>query len=139
MRGHQSPNLPSLLYNKLRIHGKYPLCGKDQLVPSYLTESYMLVWGKQTGRKPACLKPLIIHYISSTLPVEELHDLTCLAYKNIDLPVSRVAPGLPNLAAHYVDSYTHVGRSIGNEKLIVLVEIKHKAVNFRQRSEIYSL
>ena len=40
------------------------------------------------------------NYISSTLPVEELRDLTCLAYKNIDLPVSRVAPGLPNLAAH---------------------------------------
>ena len=99
----------------------------------------MLVWGKQTGREPACLKPLIIHYISSTLSVEELHDLTCLAYKNIDLPVSRVAPGLPNLAAHCVDSYTHIGRSIGNEKLIVLVEIKHKAVNFRQRSKIYSL
>ena len=99
----------------------------------------MLVWGKQTGREPACLKTLIIHYISSTLPVEELHDLACLAYKNIDLPVSGVAPGLPNLAAHCVDSYTHVGRSIGNEKLIVLVEIKHKAVNFRQRSKIYSL
>ena len=99
----------------------------------------MLVWGKQTGREPACLKPLIIHYLSSTLPVEELHDLACLAYKNIDLPVSRVARGLPNLAEHRVDSYTHIGRSSGKEKLIVLDEIKHKAVNFLQRSEIYSL
>ena len=71
--------------------------------------------------------------------MEELHDLTCLAYKNIDLPNSRVATGLPNLASRCIDSYTHVGRGIGNEKLIVLVEIKHKAVIFRQRPGIYSL
>ena len=71
--------------------------------------------------------------------MEEFHGLARLANKDVDLSVGRIATGLPNLATHCVDSYTHIGRSIGNEKLIALVEIKHKTVNFGQRSGIYSL
>ena len=71
--------------------------------------------------------------------MKEFHDFTCLADKDVDLSICRFKPGLSNLAAHCVDPNSHISWGIGEEKLVILVEIKHKAVNFRQRSEIYSL
>jgi len=71
--------------------------------------------------------------------MKEFHDFTCLADKDVDLSIGRIATGLSNLTAHCVDPNSHISWGIGEEKLVILVEIKHKAVNFRQRSEIYSL
>lgn len=71
--------------------------------------------------------------------MKEFHNFTCLAHKDVDPTICRFKPGLSNLAAHCVDTNPHISRGIGDEKLIALVEIKHKAVNFRQRSGIYSL
>ena len=71
--------------------------------------------------------------------MKEFHNFTCLADKDVDLPIGRIATGLSNLTAHCVDPSSHISWGIGEEKLVILVEIKHKVVNFRQRSEIYSL
>ena len=71
--------------------------------------------------------------------MKEFHNFACLPYKDVDLAICRFMPSLSDLAAHCVDTNPHISRAIGDEKLVALVEIKHKAVNFRQRSEIYSL
>ena len=61
------------------------------------------------------------------------------ADKDIDHAVCRIAPGLPDLAAQGVDTNPHVCGSVGEEEPVVFIEIEHNAVNFRQRSEVYSL
>ena len=96
----------------------------------------MLLTGKQPGREPARLKPLVIHHIASALPMLPFHDFARLADKDIDHAVCRIAAGLPDLAAHGVDTNPHVCGGVGEEELVAFVEIKHNAVNFRQRSDI---
>ena len=117
----------------------YPLHEKDQFVPTDPAKSGMLPTGKQPGREPARLKPLVIHHIAPTFPMQQFHDFTRLADKDIDHAVGRIASGLPDLAAHGVDTNPHVCGSVGEEELVAFVEIEHNAVNFRQRSEVYSL
>ena len=71
--------------------------------------------------------------------MKELHNFAGLPYKDVDPSICRFMPSLSDLAAHCVDPNSHISWGIGEEKLVILVEIKHKAGNFRQRSEIYSL
>ena len=117
----------------------YPLHEKDQFVPTDPAKSGMFPRDKQPGRELARLKPLVIHHIASSFPMQQFHDFTRLADKDIDHAVGRIASGLPDLATHGVDTNPHVCGSVGEEELVVFIEIEHNAVNFRQRSEVYSL
>ena len=65
--------------------------------------------------------------------------MASLADKDIDRSICRFVSGLTDFSAHCIDTNTHVCWNIGDEILVVLVEIKHNTENFRQRSEIFSL
>ena len=54
--------------------------------------------------------------------MKEFHNFTCLADKDVDLSIGRIATGLSNLTAHCVDPNSHISWGIGEEKLVILVK-----------------
>ena len=83
----------------------------------------------------ALLHRLVTPHLASTLPVKQLHDPAAFADKDGDLSIGRVPTHTAGLAAHPVESDTHIHRMPGHYDTIVLVQIKHDIFDYKVQEQ----
>ncbi len=71
------------------------------------------------------LEPLVIHHITSLLPMKYFHDLARPTHEDIDIPVGWIKSNQMHLSAQAIDSYPHNGRMQRHDDPIIFIQIKH--------------
>ena len=75
--------------------------------------------------KSSLFKALVVHSISTALPMQHLHQLAALAYKNIHISISRVKTNASYLPTQLVYTGTHIAWMLRHNDAIIFIKIEH--------------
>ena len=104
-------------------------------IPAHRSEAYALT-KKDARRETALFQTLVVHHITSTFAMEQLHGRARLAHKYIYLTISRFQTHFPDLSIHTIHSIAHISRMLRHNYTVVLIQIEH---NFFLRTKVNSL
>ena len=104
-------------------------------IPAHRPEAYALT-KKYATMETALLQTFVVHHITSTFPMEQLHGRARLAHKYIHLTISRFQTHFPDLSIHTIHSIAHISRMLRHNYTVVLIQIEH---NFFLRTKVISL
>ena len=93
-------------------------------IPAHRSEAYALT-KKDARRETALLQTLVVHHITSTFAMEQLHGRARLAHKYIYLTISRFQTHFPDLSIHTIHSIAHISRMLRHNYTVVLIQIEH--------------
>ena len=71
-------------------------------IPAHRSEAYALT-KKDARRETALLQTLVVHHITSTFAMEQLHGRARLAYKYIHVTITRFLTHFTDLSAHPIN------------------------------------
>ena len=101
-------------------------------IPAHRPEAYALT-KKYARMETALLQTLVVHHITSTFAMEQLHGRARLAHKYIYLTISRFQPHFLDLSTHTIHSHTHISRMLRHNYTVVLIRIEHNCFFEGQR------
>ena len=93
-------------------------------IPAHRSEAYALT-KKDARRETALLQTLVVHHITSTFAMEQLHGRARLAHKYIHVTISRLQTHLPDLPTHTIHAHAHISMLLRHNYMVVLIQIEH--------------
>ena len=90
-------------------------------IPSVMHEEDFASIMEHSGAYATVLHALVKYHIPTTLPMQNFHNITCFADKDENITTSRIQTGTANLAAHAVDTYSHVTGVLRHHYSIALI------------------
>ena len=93
-------------------------------IPAHRSEAYALT-KKYTRMETALLQTFVVHHITSTFPMEQLHGRARLAHKYIHVTITRFQTHFPDLSTHTIHSHAHISRMLRHNYTVVLIQIEH--------------
>ena len=94
------------------------------VIPAHRPEAYALT-KKYARMEKALLQTFVLHHITSTFPMEQLHGRARLAHKYIHITISRLQTHFPDLPTHTIHSHAHICRMLRHNYMVVLIQIEH--------------
>ncbi len=94
-------------------------------IPAHRSEVYALT-KKYARMETALLQTFVVHHITSTFPMEQLHGRARLAHKYIHITISRCQTHFPDLPTHTFNAHAHICRMLRHNYTVVLIQIEHK-------------
>ena len=91
-------------------------------IPAHRSEAYDLT-KKYARMETALLQTFVVHHITSTFPMEQLHARPRLAHKYIHVTISRFQTHFPDLPTHTIHSHAHISRMLRHNYTVVLIQI----------------
>lgn len=85
--------------------------------------------------KPPLFEALVVHHISSMLPMKNFHHFPGATNENIDISVGRIESDLTNLPAQTIDPHSHIRRMLRHYYPIVFIQIKHGVFDYKGRNQ----
>ena len=101
-------------------------------IPADRSEAHALT-KKYARMETALLQTFVVHHITSTFPLEQLHDRARLAHKYIHITISRFQTHFPDLSTHTIHSHAHISRMLRHNYTVVLIQIEHNCFFEGQR------
>ena len=92
-------------------------------IPAHRPEAYALT-KKYARMETALLQTFVVHHITSTFPMEQLHARARLAHKYIHITITRFQPHFPDLSTHTIHSHAHTSRMLRHNYTVVLIQIE---------------
>ena len=93
-------------------------------IPAHRPEAYALT-KKYATMETALLQTFVVHHITTTFPMEQLHGRARLAHKYVHITITRIQTHFPNLSTHTIHSHTHISRMLRHNYTVVLILIEH--------------
>ena len=93
-------------------------------IPAHRPEAYALT-KKYATMETALLQTFVVHHITSTFPMEQLHGLARHAHKYIHVTISRFQTHFPDLPTHTFNTHAHICRMLRHNYTVVLIQIEH--------------
>ena len=93
-------------------------------IPAHRSEAYALT-KKYARMETALLQTFVLHHITSTFPMEQLHGRARLAHKYIHVTISRFQTHFPDLPTHTFNTHAHISRMLRHNYTVVLIQIEH--------------
>ena len=93
-------------------------------IPAHRSEAYALT-KKYARMETALLQPFVVHHISSTVPMEQLHCRVRLAHKYIHVTLSRLQIHLPDPPTHTIHAHAHISMMLRRNYMVVLILIEY--------------
>ena len=94
------------------------------LIPAHRPEAYALT-KKYARMETALLQTFVVHHISSTFPMEQLHCRARLAHKYIHVTLSRLQIHLPDPPTHTIHAHAHISMMLRRNYMVVLILIEY--------------
>ena len=96
----------------------------DAFIPAHRSEAYALT-KKYARMETALLQTFVVHHITSTFPMEQLHGRARHAHKYIHVTISRFQTHFPDLPTHTIHAHAHICRMLHKNYTVVLIQIEH--------------
>ena len=93
-------------------------------IPAHRPEAYALT-KKYARMEMALLQTFVVHHITSTFPMEQLHGRARLAHKYIHITITRFQTHFPDLSTHTIHSHAHISRMLRHNYTVALIQIEH--------------
>ena len=93
-------------------------------IPAHRSEAYALT-KKYARMETALLQTLVVHHITSTFPMEQLHGRARLAHKYIHVTISRFQTHFTDQSTHTIHSQAHTSRMLRHNYTVVLIQIEY--------------
>ena len=93
-------------------------------IPAHRPEAYALT-KKYARMETALLQTFVVHHITTTFPMEQLHGRARPAHKYIHVTITRFQTHFPDLSAHTSHSHAHISRMLRHNYTVVLIQIEH--------------
>ena len=93
-------------------------------IPAHRSKAYALT-KKYATMETALLQTFVVHHITSTFPMEQLHARARLAHKYIHLTISQFQTHFQDLSIHTIHSHAHISRMLRHNYMVVLIQIEH--------------
>ena len=106
-------------------------------IPAHRSEAYALT-KKYARMEMALLQTIVVHHITSTFPMEQLHGRARLAHKYIHVTITRFQTHFPDLSTHTIHAHAHICRMLRHNYMVVLIQIEHKCF-LRDKGKQYQL
>ena len=88
-------------FERQKVRFKHFFHQKYMLIPAHRPEAYALT-KKYARMETALLQTFVVHHITSTFPMEQLHARARLAHKYIHITITRFQPHFPDLSTHTI-------------------------------------
>ena len=92
-------------------------------IPAHRPEAYAQT-KKYARMEKALLQTFVVHHITTTFPMEQLHGRARLAHKYIHVTISRIQTHFPDLSTHTIHSHAHTSRMLRHNYTVVLIQIE---------------
>ena len=93
-------------------------------IPAHRSKAYALT-KKYATMETALLQTFVVHHITSTFPMEQLHGRARLAHKYIHITITRIQTHFPNLSTHTIHSHAHISRMLRHNYTVARIQIEH--------------
>ena len=93
-------------------------------IPAHRSEAYALM-KKYARMETALLQTFVVHHITSTFPMEQLHGRARLAHKYIHVTITRLQTHFTDLSIHTIHSQAHTSRMLRHNYTVILIQIEH--------------
>ena len=93
-------------------------------IPAHRSEAYALT-KKDARRETALLQTFLVHHITSTFLMEQLHGRARLAHKYIHVTITRFQTHFTDLSTHAIHSHAYLSRMLRHNNTVVLIQIEH--------------
>ena len=93
-------------------------------IAAHRSEAYALT-KKYARMETALLQTFVVHHITSTFPMEQLHGRARHAHKYIHVTISRLQTHFPDLPTHTLNTHAHICRMLHKNYTVVLIQIEH--------------
>ena len=104
-------------------------------IPAHRPEAYALT--KIYARmETALLQTFVLHHITFTFPMKQLHGRARLAHKYIHVSITRYQSHFTDLSTHTIHAHAHISRMLRHNYTVVLILIEH---NCFLRTKVISL
>ena len=105
-------------FGRNSFHQKY------KFVPAHRPETNALT-KKYARMETALLQTFVVHHITTTFPMDQLHGRARLAHKYIHVTITRFQTHFPDLSTHTIHSHAHISRMLRHNYTVVLIQIEH--------------
>ena len=93
-------------------------------IPAHRPEAYALT-KKYARMETALLQTFVLHHITTTFPMEQLHGRARLAHKYIHITITRFQTHFPDLPTHTIHSHAHISRMLRHNYTVARIQIEH--------------
>ena len=93
-------------------------------IPAHRPEAYALT-KKYARMETALLQTFVVHHITTTFPMEQLHGRARLAHKYIHVTITRFQTHFTDLSTHTIHAHAHICRMLHKNYKVVLIQIEH--------------
>ena len=111
-------------FERQKVRFKHFFHQKYMLIPAHRPEANALT-KKYARMETALLQTFVVHHITTTFPMEQLHGRARLAHKYIHVTLSRLQIHLPDLPTHTIHAHAHISMMLRRNYMVVLILIEY--------------